>query len=569
MNNSMVPAREVVSDRYQDVKIFLPSRDKGKSVEKSFNLSEESELEHIRLPNSVKNYLGGISQVGLKDIWLGSTPDIHDRWEHSIGAFNIAMMWLEVLYDDERIPRHLKNGLFRSLQDALLIVAHAVLLHDYGHLPFSHLLDEALDYINWIPHRKNQESLEYAVLYDRITQNGELSETFKKLAGDLSRNEDLTLEPSDIRSIILSLIYGEYSIPWVQTIVNSPIDADKIDYIWFDQIYLEKLKYPVSTRITFKPELDNIMPWLSDFLYDQRVNHAGMLCLSGRSAIAASHLWRERIFLYDRFYLAPEIRVPERMAIEIVQQFIIRSVMSYSFAAKLRENGLEVKTLLELTQEEREIRDIIEKKYNLVKDLMSKFKVTTRKREFAILERMIEFLNDHANLDKGYKGFINKCYECLKNLKDRKITLSDLARNSLVGSPLQIDRRYFHQAREALRSLQHIYSREVLIDIVALPRVLSVPPGYRFRTSNGRREIHYSILVPRGEVSSWGPQSQASVPLSDESVKELERAHGRICVIAPNSADTPKAKYIFDRVRAVLRRNNIPFEESDSYMSME
>jgi len=111
-----------------------------------------------------------------------------------------------------------------------------------------------------------------------------------------------------------------------------------------------------------------------------------------------------------------------------------------------------------------------------------------------------------------------------------------------------------------IRSLKNVSK------IMGALQVLSVPPGYRFKTNNGRREIHYSILVPSGEVSSWGPRSQASVPLSDESVKELERAHGRICVIAPNSADTPKAKYIFDRVRAVLRRNNIPFEESEPHM---
>jgi hypothetical protein len=77
------------------------------------------------------------------------------------------------------------------------------------------------------------------------------------------------------------------------------------------------------------------MPWFSDFLSEQYVNHAGILCLPGKSALAAADMWRDRIFLYDRFYLAPAIRAADRIVLEILQHFLIRSVISRGFAEKV------------------------------------------------------------------------------------------------------------------------------------------------------------------------------------------------------------------------------------------
>ncbi len=506
------------------------------------------------IPDSVKKALERVSQLGLKEVWLGRPPQKHDRWEHSTGAFTVGFIWLKSL-EARGVPKGCREFPVDSWGKVKALVGTALLIHDYGHLPFSHLLNEVLEAINWVPQSAKGGGLEAAVLQDR-TMGEELEATWKWLANErLGPGSARPVSPDDARLATQALILGNHGLSWLQAIVNSPIDADKIDYIRFDSQFLRDTEHPVRPRVLQeRPD-----QWLADFLSDQEVNHAGLLCLHGRSARAAADLWRDRVFLYDRFYLSPELRVPERIAFEIIQQFIIRSTMSEPFRANLPMEGIKTfsERVRELLSAPDAAVDPVEVKYQAVHATMVELldQIDQADLEFPILEKMAKWLWAAAGIDAEYKDFLQRGFQCLAELKgpDPKKRLRHLVSESLVQQPLLLHREDFPKARDVIRALQHTYCREAIIDIVRLPRALGAPNRYRAGFAAGDRAgLDYVILVPDGKPSTWGPGRLAKCPLTDECVEELERPYCRVSVIVPGGGHSARAEYVWDRVRSAL-----------------
>ena len=77
--------------------------------------------------------LARISQLGL--VSLVYPAAIHTRFEHSLGVYRLALLYLKQLANDERFTASV------SRVDAELLVA-AALLHDLGHWPFCHPIED-------------------------------------------------------------------------------------------------------------------------------------------------------------------------------------------------------------------------------------------------------------------------------------------------------------------------------------------------------------------------------------------------------------------------------------------
>ncbi|HEY5313193.1 MAG TPA: HD domain-containing protein, partial [Pirellulales bacterium] len=77
--------------------------------------------------------LSRISQLGL--VSLVYPAAIHTRFEHSLGVYRLALLFLRQLAQDERF-----TALVRPADAELLIVA--ALLHDLGHWPFCHPIED-------------------------------------------------------------------------------------------------------------------------------------------------------------------------------------------------------------------------------------------------------------------------------------------------------------------------------------------------------------------------------------------------------------------------------------------
>ncbi|HEY4105404.1 MAG TPA: HD domain-containing protein, partial [Polyangiaceae bacterium] len=136
-----------------------------------------------------------VRQLGLAFlVYPGAT---HSRFEHALGAYHLARRTLtlfEELGDFDTIER-----------EECAIIRVAALLHDIGHYPFSHALEE----IGAMHHEEVARPL--------IT-GGEVAQVLRRELGP------------DAPDRVMALIRGESDSP-LQGLISGSIDLDKLDYL--------------------------------------------------------------------------------------------------------------------------------------------------------------------------------------------------------------------------------------------------------------------------------------------------------------------------------------------------
>ena len=136
-----------------------------------------------------------VRQLGLAHlVYPGAT---HSRFEHALGAYHLAKRTLHALRE--------ANALEGVAPDEPAIVAAAALLHDVGHYPFSHALEEI-----GIAHH---EEVARALI----------------LSGDVAAILKAEFGAESPRRIV-ALIRGESESP-LQGLISGSLDLDKIDYL--------------------------------------------------------------------------------------------------------------------------------------------------------------------------------------------------------------------------------------------------------------------------------------------------------------------------------------------------
>ncbi|MCG8449082.1 MAG: HD domain-containing protein [Pirellulales bacterium] len=152
--------------------------------------------------------LAQISQLGLVSLVYPAAN--HTRFEHSLGVYRMALLFLNRLADDER---------FMALVDARdaerFLVAS--LLHDLGHWPFCHPIEDLS-----LPGLPGHEEFAKSFLLE-----GEIAEL-------LRREWDLPAEE------IITLLTGNLTDPagkLMQSLLSGPIDVDKMDYLMRDSLH--------------------------------------------------------------------------------------------------------------------------------------------------------------------------------------------------------------------------------------------------------------------------------------------------------------------------------------------
>ena len=151
---------------------------------------------YLRLMDSAPfQRLRYVRQLGLAHlVYPGAT---HSRFEHALGAYHLARLTVRVLDDAGEL------GAVPEL-DRQLVVA-AALLHDIGHYPFSHALEEI-----GVPHHE-------AVAAPLIAGGP---------VGEILREEFAPDAPERI----LALVRGQSESP-LQGLISGSIDLDKTDYL--------------------------------------------------------------------------------------------------------------------------------------------------------------------------------------------------------------------------------------------------------------------------------------------------------------------------------------------------
>ena len=152
--------------------------------------------------------LAEISQLGLVSHVYPAAN--HTRFEHSLGVYRMALMYLRQLAHDTRFAATI------SRTDAELLML-AALLHDLGHWPLCHPIEDMR--LSSVP---NHELFANSFLLE-----GELADVLRGDWGVVPRDivTLLSEKPRDRKSQIL------------RSILSGPIDVDKMDYLYRDSLH--------------------------------------------------------------------------------------------------------------------------------------------------------------------------------------------------------------------------------------------------------------------------------------------------------------------------------------------
>jgi HD superfamily phosphohydrolase len=152
--------------------------------------------------------LNQISQLGL--VSLVYPAALHTRFEHSLGVYRLALLFLRRLAYDERFSRTLS----RADAERFLVAA---LLHDLGHWPFCHPIEDM--HLPGVP--------SHELFANSFLLEGEIADVLRTDWG-IAPREVITLlsgKPRDPASKIL------------KSMLSGPVDIDKMDYLFRDSLH--------------------------------------------------------------------------------------------------------------------------------------------------------------------------------------------------------------------------------------------------------------------------------------------------------------------------------------------
>ncbi|HEY1599532.1 MAG TPA: HD domain-containing protein [Pirellulales bacterium] len=152
--------------------------------------------------------LARISQLGL--VSLVYPAAIHTRFEHSLGVFRLALLYLRQLAHDERFVEAIRPA------DAEIFIV-AALLHDLGHWPFCHPIEDIR-----LPGVPDHEMFANSFLLE-----GEIADALRT---------DWNINPRDVVAL-LSGKPRDAKSRILRSMLSGPIDIDKMDYLGRDSLH--------------------------------------------------------------------------------------------------------------------------------------------------------------------------------------------------------------------------------------------------------------------------------------------------------------------------------------------
>ena len=152
--------------------------------------------------------LAHISQLGLVSLVYPAAN--HTRFEHALGVYRLALLFLRQLANDPRFAATIAPA------DAELFIVGA-LLHDVGHWPFCHPIEDL-----HLPSVPNHELFANSFLLE-----GELADVLR---------DDWSIQPREVVSL-LSEKPRDQRGRILRSMLSGPIDIDKMDYLGRDSLH--------------------------------------------------------------------------------------------------------------------------------------------------------------------------------------------------------------------------------------------------------------------------------------------------------------------------------------------
>ncbi len=220
--------------------------------------------------------LRGVRQLGPTiEVYPGAN---HTRFEHSLGTYHLSLKYLERLL---KIPDF--REICQPLDESIKYFILSALLHDIGHYPYSHWIEE-MDFEDNISFPKHEERAEI------ILKKKEIKDIIENVW-----NVDIDTISAIIRG---DEIFEEQVI--MNSFINSIIDVDKLDYLVRDSIHC---------GVNYGKGID--IERFLDSLYYIKTSKQIALTEKGRTALLS--LLTCRNILYTSVYWHKTVRACEAM----------------------------------------------------------------------------------------------------------------------------------------------------------------------------------------------------------------------------------------------------------------
>lgn len=175
--------------------------------------------------------LRGIRQLGFAEMaFPGAT---HNRYSHSLGAFHLAGKAFDQIFQEFDWASREERLHFRS------VLRMAALLHDVGHGPLSHAIEQAMplksEVVGSGEGQARHEDYTFVILM-RSSLNQKLKETFSEelpemVAALIDKDESKTklFRAGDSKPLNL--------FPLLSSLISGEMDVDRMDYLVRDSLY--------------------------------------------------------------------------------------------------------------------------------------------------------------------------------------------------------------------------------------------------------------------------------------------------------------------------------------------
>ena len=476
----------VTDDEYW-LEVGKKDNDLNKSINREFSALENKLRNRLKEEN-----LHCFAQLGLKSYWLGipehsDKAKYHTRFNHSIGVMKVA----SYLYEKALTNAGLINEVPPSEKQFLRLAA---LLHDVGHLPFSHLIENVFNELNWKP-------AGYKDHYSHVFQTDkEIEEIFS------NDNLRVQLENTGYNvQDIINLVNGSFGVEYLDAIINSSIDADKIDYVFRDTSSTNRKTSLVPAQ------------FLKDIVNGLSVTPEKYLSFSGVSAMAAVGLLRERQRLYRSLYLQPGIVVLEGIVKLIIKTFFVHYIElgDVKIIEKMKPSNNDYPDLGEY-----KISYCVKKLQKIFNEVKENKKNDNTMYEIKIVEKMFEKIKIRENiLGENFSKNIKKGFNTVYNIKSEG-GLKALE-NKIRHKRFNIQRGKIEKIKEIVRDVMFRMPGAAIIEVSTLPKFLSSSDnrGKRER-SDGTKTFSECILVPTNDYNAWNPNDNATVTIHNSRLND-------------------------------------------------
>jgi uncharacterized protein len=225
-------------------------------------ISIRSELIYDLIQHPYIQRLRYIKQLGLSDLVYPGAQ--HTRFHHALGAMHLM----------GRVMETLRNKGTEITDQEFEAAQIAILLHDVGHGPLSHTLEETL-----LP-GVNHESLSYLFMKDLNQQFGG------------------TLE------MVLQFFRNSYPRPFFHQLISSQLDIDRLDYLKRDSFFTGVMEGTIG--------IDRIISLLNI--------HDGRLVVEEKGVFSIESFLHARRLMYWQVYLHKTAVSAERMMVNIIRR---------------------------------------------------------------------------------------------------------------------------------------------------------------------------------------------------------------------------------------------------------